>query len=354
VRSPLIYHDAPVFGLDIGSHTVKLVQLSGHGKAVTAAGYGYAPFDPEAVTLGIISDPEPIAAAVKQVIAQPAAGKITARRTILSVPVSKVFTRTLLLPPKMSTSELSQAVQFEAEQYVPVPSADLYIDYQVIGTGGAEANQIEVLMVAAPRAIIDSYMKLFDYLDLEVEAIETGLTSITRAMVAAASTKQAALVIDFGTTSADLAIYDTSLRLTGSFEVGGDTLTQTLVKQLGISIAQANEIKYKFGIKPSGLQQKILEALKPQLTTLTTEIQKILKYYVDRSESKTKVEAMILTGGTSAMPGLAEYLSHELGGTITIGNPWQGLVENHGVQTPEQDGPMYTTAIGLARRGLLR
>ncbi len=352
MKQPLIYHKAPTFGLDIGSHTVKLVQLSGHQKVARVEGYGYSAFIPESIVEGIISDPEPVAEAIKKVIAKPAGGKISARRVVLSVPVSKVFTRTLQLPPNMTDTELGQAVSFEAEQYVPVPINDLYIDFERVTSLGGENKDINVFMVAAPRAIIDSYIKLFDYLDLEVEAIETGLSAITRAMITATRPQQAALVVDFGTASADVAIYEQALRLTGTFAVGGEVLTQTLVKELGITPEQANEIKYKFGLKDSGLREKIIEALKPQLTTLTGEIKKILKFYQDRGESKTKIEMMILTGGTSAMPGLVDYLYKDLGVPIVLGDPWVGLQAKRVGPINKLEAPMYTTAIGLAQREL--
>lgn len=353
MKQPLIYKPAPTFGLDVGSHTVKLVQLAGSAKQPHMVGYGYAPFPPDSIVEGIISDPELVANAIKQVIAQPKGGKISARRTVLSVPASKVFTRTLVLPPKMSNEELGQAVSYEAEQYVPVPINDLYLDFEKV-TNRSDDKDVSVLVVAAPRAIIDSYIKLFDFLDVEVDAIETGLSAITRAMISANHPDQAALVVDFGTAAADVAIYENGMRITGTFNAGGDDLTQTLVKQLGITTEQANEIKYKFGLKSSGLQPKILEALKPQLSTVTSEIKKILKYYQDRGESKTKIETMILTGGTSAMPGLIDYLYKELGVPAIIGDPWLGLNSKYVGTVNKLEAPMYTTAIGLAQRGLLK
>ncbi len=350
MRVPLIYKSQPVFGLDMGSRTVKLVQMGAKGGSTEVLGFGYAAFPPDSITEGIISDPEPIAAAIKSVMKTPKGGRISARKVNLSVPVSKVFTRTIQLPIEMSAAELDQAVRLEAEQYVPVPLPDLCIDYEVIPTNG-QKDYMEVLMVAAPRAIIDSYIKLFDYLDLELEAIETGLTSITRALIAANQPKGKALIVDFGTTSTDLAIYDQAVRLTGTFAVGGEVLTQTLVKQLNITAKQANEIKYRFGIKQSGLQAKILEALKPQLETLSDEFKKILKYYQDRSQDNSKIDTMIMTGGSASMPGLVDYLYHTLGLPIIIGDPWLRLKAH---PAPDKlETAMYTTAIGLAQRSLL-
>jgi type IV pilus assembly protein PilM len=381
VRTPLIYKDQPILGLDIGSRTAKLVQLEKAGKKTKVVGYGFAAFPADAIIEGILSDPQEIAESIKTLLAKPLAGKLTARRVAISIPNSKVFTRILQLPP-MDDGDLEQAVRFEAEQYVPVPLNDLYIDYEVIAKNshtpiapvpatptpadGAAAKPAaptpkeateqhqDVLMVAAPRAIIDSYMKLFDFIDLEVDSVETSLAAITRAMITANRPEQATLVVDFGSHSTDFTVYEGTSRLTGTFSLGGDDLTQILVKNLGITADQANEIKYKFGLGTSGLQSKIMNALTPELKTMVAELKKAIKFYQDRSEGKKTIDTMFLTGGSSRMPGLVDYLYKELAIPIIIGDPWQGLVIKPLGEVSKLEGPMYTTAIGLAQRGLLK
>ena len=191
------------------------------------------------------------------------------------------------------------------------------------GADGKEA-QLSVLMVAAPRAIVNSYIQLFDILGLEIDSIEASLTSITRAMLLGGASDKATLVIDFGSRSADLAIYDRVVRLTGSITVGGDDLTTTMSKNLGITLDQANEMKYKFGIGKSGLQGKITEALTPQLQQITSEMKKVIKFYADRNDKKPPISTIILSGGSASMPGLGEYLSAQLGLPIQVGNTWAG------------------------------
>ncbi len=369
MRTPLIYHNRPTLGLDIGSRTAKLVQLEKHGKNTRVVGYGYAAFPADSITEGIISDPEAIALSIKSLMAKPTAGRLTAKRAAISVPVAKVFTRILQLPP-MNESDLAQAVSFEAEQYVPVPINDLYIDYEVIPTAKkplkpassvndkneaikTEEIHTDVVMVAAPRAIIDSYIKLFDLLNMEVSSIETSLTAITRAMISANQPRRAELVVDFGSRSTDLSVYDEATRITGSFAVGGDDLTQTLVKTLAISLDQANEIKYKFGIGESGLQTKIKDALAPQLKMVTDELKKAIKYYQDRSEEQKQIDTLVLTGGSSRMPGFVDFLYNEIKIPIILGDPWQRLNVKPLPEASKLEGAMYTTAIGLAQRGLL-
>jgi type IV pilus assembly protein PilM len=254
----------------------------------------------------------------------------------------------------MSPDDLEQAVKFEVEQYVPVPVNDLYIDYEIINvveSKDGKDGHMDVLMTAAPRAIVDSYIKLFDLLGLEVQAVEASMVSVVRAMLHSGDAqKNSTLVMDIGSESSDLTIFDEVIPLTGSVPVGGEHYTKALVNTLGLKPDQATEIKIKFGIAPSGMQQKIFSALEPHLQTVVKEAKRVLKYYEERSEKREKVQTLVISGGTASMPGLAEYLQKELGLPLTVANPWKNLTTKKMQAVSKRDAPMYTTAIGLALR----
>lgn len=344
MKVPLVYRDQPVFGFDLGTRTAKMIQLK-PGKQMQVAGYGYATFPEEAIVEGIIVDPQEIAAALAPLMKKMTFGKISATRVAASLPVAKVFTRVLELPP-MNPADLGQAVRLEAEQYIPVPLPDLYIDYEVIEMG---TEKQEVLMVAAPRAIVDSYIKLFDLMNLEVSLIESSLSAATRAIVASTKLDKPTLVADIGSTSIDLTVHDKVIRLTDTIAMGGDTLTQQLVKDLGVAREQASEIKYKFGIGPSGLQPKVVASLGAPLKKMCDEMRRVMKYYQDRGEQKRKIEAIIVGGGSASMPGFLEYMAAQINVPVTVADPWAGLDLKHLQAVSKFDAPMYTTAIGLAR-----
>ena len=345
MKVPLIYHDQPIFGFDLGTRTAKMIQLRPSGKSMQVLGYGYANFPGDAIVEGIIVDPLEIAHALEPLMKQMSFGKITATRVAASLPVAKVFTRVLELP-QMAAADLGAAVRLEAEQYVPVPLPDLYVDYEIIDTVG-ETSQ--VLMVAAPRAIVDSYLKLFDLMKLEVIFVESSLAAVTRSVLAATPLKQVTLVADIGAGSIDLTVVDKVIRLTDTIALGGDNLTLELVNVLGITREQANEIKARFGLGESNLQPKIEAALKKPLGTITSEIKRVIKFYQDRGNHKSSVEAIVLTGGSASMPGLVEYLAKQLGMPVSVADPWAGLSVKHIQPVSKLDAPMYTTALGLAR-----
>jgi len=345
MRIPLVYRDQPVFGFDLGTRTAKMIQLKPAGKQMEVLGYGFATFPEEAIVEGIVVDPQEIVAALKPLMKEMTYGKITARRAAASLPVAKVFTRMLELPP-MNPADLSQAVRLEAEQYIPVPLADLYIDYETIESG---TDRNEVLMVAAPRAIVDSYIKLFDLMNLEVAMIESSLGAATRAIVSSTPLNKPTLVVDIGSTSIDLTVHDKVIRLTDTIPLGGDTLTQQLVKDLAIGREQASEIKYKFGIGPSGLQPKVVASLGEPLKKMCDEMRRVIKFYQDRGTQKRKIEAIIVGGGSASMPGFLEYMAAQINIPVTVADPWVGLDTKRVKAVSKFDGPMYTTAIGLGR-----
>lgn len=345
MRVPLIYHQKPIFGFDLGTRTAKLVQLKPSHKGYDVLGYGYANFPGEAVVEGIIVDPEEIANALKPLLKQMSYGKITANRVAVSLPVSKVFTRTLQLPP-MEDSDLAEAVRLEAEQYIPVPLSDLYIDYEIIES---DKEKIDVLMVASPRAIVDSFMKLFEVMNLEVAFIESSLASVIRSTSADLPKDKTTLVADFGSVSIDLTVFDKVIRLTDTIPVGGDHLSDSLVKELGVALDKANEIKYKFGLEKSDIQPQIMAALDKQLVTIVTEMKRVIKYYNEKAGKEREVETVLLSGGSAGLAGLTEYLTNALRMPVTLSNPWHGLKLHRIQEISKRDIAIYTTAIGLAR-----
>jgi Tfp pilus assembly PilM family ATPase len=127
-----IYKDKPVFGLDIGFSSIKVLQLQmqKNGKA-KVLGYGACNYKPDAVKEGVITDPEALAKSVKKLFEESLVGNISTRRVCIAVPAAKTFTRTMTLP-NVKEEDFSDAVRLEAEQYIPAALDDLYIRTQFL------------------------------------------------------------------------------------------------------------------------------------------------------------------------------------------------------------------------------
>lgn len=346
-----------VFGLDIGSHEAKYLQLRANGKHLRVLGLGQVTFDDTTVIEGVLAEPEQLAATLLEGIHHPANGHISAKAVAISLPQSHLFTRLLTLPA-METHKLRDAVNWESQQYIPMPANDLYTDYEIIATArddNGKAREHDILVVASPRAIVDSYMKLLEFLHVTPHSMEMSLGANIRAL-RKSNDVSPVLVVDAGSVATDMAIVTDTIRLTTTVNIGGDSLSAALSRKLKLKEDEAEEVKVKFGIAPSGLQPKIQSALATPLKSMATEINKLLKYYEERSGAKdpVKIQRILMTGGASRMPGLAHFISQATKLTVDISSPWDTQSIQGIKNLPGNLGPVYTTAFGLAMREVIR
>ena len=324
------------------------MQLESHGKKQVVIGYGLAGFDPKCVKDGVIIDLKSLATSVQELFKNNIVGEINTRRVALSIPASRTYTRTMNLPP-IKDSELMEAVRLEAEQYIPMPLEDLYIDFTVITRS---EKGLELLAVAAPKKIVDSYTLLARMLGLEPMAFDTTILSSGRFFQRQIDFNDIPTVlIDFGTASADITVHDQTVIVTGTIQGGGDAFTSLISEKLGISQQEAHIVITKYGVNKSKKQAEILDALKPKLDSLVKEIRRMIRYHEERSESKQKIEQIITMGGGANMPGLSDYLTNSMRLPVRTCDPWQHL-ELGSLQPPSTiEKSMYVTVSGLALIG---
>lgn len=344
MNDSLFYKDKPIFGLDIGFDSLKVMQTVPHNKQRVITGYGYASFDSKALAEGVIVDPEIIAQSLHMLFERHLIGDISTRRVAMSVPASRTYNRNVQLP-KMGHKELDEAVRLEAEQYIPIPAADLYIDYDVIRQ---TANETELLVVAVPRKIIDSYITLARLAGLEVVAIETTIGACSRLFVQTSSSDVPTILIDFGSVSTDITIYDRTLVVTGTVAGGGDNFTTLIADRLKVTTEEAHVIKTKYGLGVSKKQAEINEAISPVLDSLLKEIRRMIRYYDERSDANRKITQVVTMGGGANMPGLSDYMTNKLRLPVRMCHPWSDLGFARLQPPSNTEKSMYVTVAGLS------
>ncbi len=346
MNTPVFYKEKPIFGFDLGHNTLKVMQINTSSKQDVVTSYGHIEFDGKAVKGGAIVDVDEIAKQAYTLITKHLVGNLDASRVTASLPVSNTYNRILTLP-SMDKSDLEQAVMLEAEQYIPMPLADLYLDYEIAYTD-EKKKESEVLLVAAPKTVVDSYVKLFDLLGLELALLETSINAVSRAVQHADNTGVPTLIIDFGSVSSDLSVFDGTVRVTGTAEGGGETITDLIAKELKVTKRQAYTIKTRYGFNAGKKQAEILKALDPLLKKLMGEIKKMTRFYEDRSSTKRKIEQIIILGGGANLPGLSTYLTDKVRLPTRLVDPWHNLSFGN-LQPPHKlETTLYTTAAGLA------
>ncbi|MFT4532137.1 MAG: type IV pilus assembly protein PilM [Candidatus Saccharimonadales bacterium] len=342
-----LYKDKPVFGFDIGRSSIKVLQINQLGSRAEVVGYGTIQFEGSAINdQGIIVDHEAIILAAHKLLSKGLVGHVTTKRVAVSLPNANSFSRVLTLP-KMDDKDLKAAVSAEVDQSIPLPSDELYYDYSVTRILEDEGMQ-EVQVVATPSSIVDSYVGVFDALGLEIALIESNITSTTRIVVHAEAHDVNTLIVDIGSTSCDISIYDGSaIRATGTVDCSSERLTANIASELGISIDQAHSIKTRYGLESSKKQALIIKAAEPELNKLINEIRKVMRYFTDRSNGSTPIGQIIILGGGANLPGLATYITNRTRVAARLCSPWNNLSFGKLQPPHELETTLYTTAGGL-------
>ena len=309
MNSKYFYHDRPLFGLDIGFSTIKVMQSESENKGYSIIGYGVGGINPKNIDEGEITNFKGVAESVMSLFKDNIVGEINTKRVAMSVPASKTYTRTIQLPT-IKDEEIPDAVKIEAEQYIPIPIDELYLDHSIISRG---EKGIEVLAVATPKKIIDSHIKLAHILGLEPIGFDTSILAAARLFEKQDEHSQIpTILMDFGSRSTDITVYDKAVIVTNTIPGGGDIFTESIGKILNVTNEEAHIIKTKYGIGMSKKQAEILSVLTPAIEQLAKEVQKMIRYHEERSGSSQKIGQIITMGGGANMPGLSDFLTNTI------------------------------------------
>ena len=340
----------PLFGMDIGHSSLKVMQLQhlqGKNKGTVVMGYGSSHrYAVNSISGGVIVDYKALSEALHELFEKRLAGTISTRKVACTIPMSHSFSRPLKLPA-MDDEDLRQAVQLEAEQYIPVASENLYLDYDVVRR---DDKSIEILVVATPKNIIESYMKFLLSMGLEPVALEPTMNATARIFgLADPSYDQPTVLVDFGAEATDISVYDKTLFVNSTVQGGSNTMINAIAQNLGLSREDAFNVKNEEGLRLSGHLRDIGKAVKPTIDNLVREIHKIIRYYDDRvAVGGRKISQAITTGGGANMPGLDDYLAKELGIAVRMLDPWSKI--DFGALPPpdELERSMFITVAGEA------
>lgn len=342
------YKDRPLFGLDIGFRSIKVMQLQPHKDkaAYSVVGYGLTSYEEAWIQKGEIINFEGVAAATKKLFSEGLEGEITTRRVAFSVPGAYTFSRIISLPKEISEKDTHDAIQTEMQQYLPSPIDELYTDYSMVDSLN---NERRVLTVAVPRKIIDSYMKFAQILGLEVVAIEPTTGASNRLFNITDQHQVPSVLIDFGAASTDITIYDNNLVITGTVSGGGEHYTNAIMQALNVTAQEAHTIKTRYGLNLSKKQTEIRDAIKPFIEELTKEIKRMIRYYEERvNDQHKKIGQVVTFGGGSNIPGLTDYLTNALRLPVRSCDPWSIITFDRIKHVPTSESGLFVTTAGLS------
>lgn len=337
-------------GLDIGSSTLKAVQLKKepHRKPKLYL-HASGPAPVHSMTSESEADLKAISTSVREFIDS---FPFTTRAVVVALPESQIFTRVISLP-RMNEKELKSAMQWEAEQYIPVPLSDVTMDYQVLD--GVELKkgdgEIDVLLIAAPQTLINKYLRVLKEAKLETVGLETETLAVARSLVGDKATVPVTMVVNIGAATTDISVVARrSVRFTRSIATGGKALARAVSQSLGFEIEQAEEYKKTYGLEETKLEGKVMKAIKPIFDVVVEEIKRSLAFYNTHKKDGNNVKRLVLCGGTASLPGIMVYLASNLNLEVQLGDPWRSLEipPKFPRRELEEIGTSFAVAVGLS------
>ena len=333
--------------LDIGSSTLKLLEVEGTPTDLTINCFGSAPLPASAVQNNMIVEPEGVAGVIRGLLHKMG---VSAHEAITAVPGPAVIIKKLQLPTQ-APNELENAVLFEAGNFIPESLENVNLDYMVTDVLEKE-RQFEVLLVAVKRDIINSYTNTLQIAGLEPVVVDVDYFALENMydLNYPPSENQIVALVNIGARYSCMNILRGGRStFTGDVPVGGKEFNDALVRNLGVSPAEAETIK--LGSNPAHPADQIEPVIQPVKEFLAEEIHRALSFFWTAATDE-QISSILLTGGTCRVPGLVNLLAERLEVPVHIANPLANVHLARGVDRAalERDSASFAIAVGLGVR----
>lgn len=343
--------EASVLGIDIGSSAIKVVQLRrAKGQAVLET-YGAIALGPYAgVEIGRATNlpAEKLAEALTDVLRE---SNTTTKDCGISIPYSSSLI-SLIKMPSVPERQLQEMIPIEARKYIPVPIGEVMLDWFIVPKEESDpekGKKEDVLLVAIHKETLSKYDSIVSKAALSASFYEIEVFSTARASLGAGIVPIA--VLDMGAATTKLYIVERGIiRESHIINHGGQELTLALSGALGVTVAEAEEMKREHGLLPSG-GDKLKSASESTLSYLLTEANRAIVAYQQRAGKS--VATLIATGGGATLKGFTEFAAQRLALSVERADPFSKTSAPAFLEPILGDiGPEFSVAVGLALRKL--
>lgn len=374
-------------GIDLGTSSIKVVELenvAGRPRLVT---YGLVEVETNVSRDDSKAGHEKIADILNTLLAK---CRARSREAVAALPNFSVFSSVLSLP-ELGQQELAEAIQWEAKKFVPMPIENVVLDWKLLDKIPAPAAakpgvepplassadklpllgkegmpiapplspqkealvkskaMVRILLTAAPKHLVERYVSIFKLADINLLSLETESFALGRSLVG--NDPAPILVVDVGALTSDLTVVEGGVPvLARSIDVGGGTVTRAIADSLGIDSSRAEQFKRDVGLgaESDGVSRIISQTF----GAVVNEMKYSLSLY--QGQGKSKIEKILITGGSAFLPSLTDYIARTLGIRAFVANPWARV--SHPIElkeTLDDLGPRMAIAVGLAMREII-
>lgn len=343
--------------VDIGCHSIKVVTFYKRKSNINLLKAKMLYLPGETIIKGKIQDPSIIASKLDIIFKEL---NYRPKKIVTTIPNQNLLIRNMELPD-MSEDELTEAIKWEAEDYLPFSVENASLDFIILNK---DKKRTEVLLVAVKKEVIKEYLTPFERLGFKPDVVNVQPMSLISLLTYQGRTGKPVAVIDIGSSSTKVVIGDSNnIYLSRNIDVGGENFTRSIMESRGLEIPEAEDLKIKEGINglddsdAAGDLDVELDLL--QLTTsgfgngnfmisqarnLAEEISRSLEFYSIKNRGEI-IEDVYVTGGGARLKGLIDIINQELGFQIKSIDPFAGI--NHHLPGLENKRHEFAVAIGL-------
>ena len=342
----------PLFGLDISSSSVKMLELVEAGKGgYRVERYAIEPLPRDCVVDGNINNLEAVTESVKR--AHNRMGTRT-KHVAMAVPSGAVISKKIIVPASLREAELEVQVESEANQYIPFALEEVNLDFQVLGPSPANPEEQEVLIAATRKEKVEDRVAVADsvglkalVMDVESFAQQTALGLVVQGLPGGGKDQNVA-VVDVGANVMNVSVLRNDQSVyTREQAFGGNQLTQDIVSRYGMTPEEAENAKRSGGLP----DDFATEVLKPFMENLSMEVQRALQFFFTSTQYHA-VDHILLAGGSAVIAGLDEVVHTRTQVPTSIANPFSLMQASPKIQLKRlmADAPSLIVACGLAMR----
>ena len=335
-------------GLDIGSSSVKAIELKPAGKGFRVSAIGVESVPPDSIVDGATIDGGAVADAVRRLFANK---KFKAKDVVASLSGNSVIVKKITLPT-MTEAELSESIYWEAEQYIPFDIQDVNLDYEILDSGAQ--GQMEVLLVAAKKDKIADYTNVISQAGKTPVIVDVDVFALQNAFEANYGFEPGAVVaiLNAGASAININILSGSQSVfTRDVSMGGNAFTEAVQKELNLPYESAEQLKK--GQDVDGATYEDARAVLRAMTdNVLLEVEKTFDFF-KATASNDRIDRIMLCGGASRVEGFAESLRERFATEVEQFDPFRQVgmdAKKVGIDNADDYGPVAAVAMGLALR----
>jgi type IV pilus assembly protein PilM len=352
VALPFLGKSKSIVGLDIGSSSVKAVEVAVKPKGIDLLHMGVAKLPPEAIVQGAFLNSGAITEAIREAIDN--AG-IRSKSVATAVSGHSVIVKKISLPT-MTREELEESIRWEAEQYIPFDINEVNLDFQIL-EGGESEGQMDVLLVAAKKDLIDDYIHVITDAGLQPVILDVAAFAVENAfgLNYDSGRNEVVALVNVGSQTVNINILSKGApAFTRDISTGGNAYTEEIQKALSVSWEEAERIKIGGGNREESqdvVPHEVEQAIRGVTDTVIGEISRSLDFFA-ATAAESRISRVMVSGGGSRVSGFESAFQGKTNLPVGRLNPLERMVPNSRFDANllEEQGPSLAVAVGLAMR----